>query len=131
MKALVVDDSQAMRALNGAVLAEFGFEVHEAASGGEALASMLNEGPFALCMVGWNLSDISGTDLVRIIRIGKVQESAPRILMITSETSRAKVLEALTAGSDEYLEEPFSSDMLVGKLSILRLLPRYGAPLPA
>lgn len=130
MKAMVADDSREMRMCIAASLAEFGFDVHEAASGRAALAALRAEGPFALCLVGWKLPDIQGTELVRLIRLWMAPQGRPRILMITSQGCRSGVLEAFTAGSDEYLERPFSPAMLIGKLAMLRLLPGC-APLPA
>jgi two-component system chemotaxis response regulator CheY len=43
--------------------------------------------------------------------------------MVTSESQREQVVQALNAGANEYLMKPFNKDVLVAKLNLLDVLP--------
>ena len=60
-RALVVDDSRAMRMILSKTLAESGFEVMQAANGREALEIMDREGPaIGLVLLDWNMPEVTG-----------------------------------------------------------------------
>jgi len=64
-KALVVDDSRAMRMILSKTLAELGFSVVQAANGKEAMEIMHREGAsFGLALVDWNMPEMSGLEFV-------------------------------------------------------------------
>jgi two-component system chemotaxis response regulator CheY len=120
MRALVVDDSKAMRMMLGKILKETGFEVIESGHGQEAL-NRLNEGePVDLMLVDWNMPVMNGYELVCAVRANAML-SGIRIMMVTTETSMANVEMALAAGADEYLMKPFTHDILREKLAMLGL----------
>jgi two-component system chemotaxis response regulator CheY len=123
MKALVIDDSRAMRSLIGRTLREFGFDVVEASDGREALARMRSQGLPAIALVDWNMPDMDGFEFVCTVR----RDEALRgilLMMVTTETEEAQVSRALSAGADEYLMKPFTEEALVEKLELLGFDPK-------
>jgi len=121
MRALVIDDSRAIRMLLRNILRELGLEVIEAGNGREALEQMERAGDVELVLVDWNMPQMNGLDFVRAVRARRAYDSA-RILMVTTETEITRVALALDAGANEYLMKPFTKDILVAKLRLLDVL---------
>ena len=119
MKALVVDDSRAMRAIITDILRELGFETAEAGDGEAALAG-LRAAPVDLVVLDYHLPGLSGAEIARAIR-AEPAWNAVRVLMITTEVDPARVREALDAGAQEYLMKPFTADHVRDKLALLGL----------
>ena len=123
MRALVIDDSKAIRIILRRLLAELGFEVVEAADGREALQRLAaSESPFDLALVDWNMPEMNGLEFVREVR-GRQGHEDLTMVMVTTETEAGQVVRALAAGANEYIMKPFSRDVLVDKLSMLGLVP--------
>ena len=118
MRALVIDDSRAMRSILTGILEEIGFDVVQAKDAEDALARLDEKGQFGLALVDWNLPNMSGLDLVKNIRNMSDLEDL-RLMMVTTETELARVREALIAGADEYIMKPFDKEMLLEKLTLL------------
>ena len=118
-KALVADDSRAMRTILSKTLGELGFEVFQASNGREALQVMERQGPAVeLALVDWNMPEMTGIEFVREIR-SKPDFSALRLMMVTTETEMEQVALALEAGADEYVMKPFTRDTVEDKLRLL------------
>jgi two-component system, chemotaxis family, chemotaxis protein CheY len=123
VRALVIDDSKAIRIILRKLLGELGFEVTEAADGREALERLNGPmGPFDLALVDWNMPEMNGLDFVREVR-GQGGHEDLTMVMVTTETESGQVVRALAAGANEYIMKPFSRDVLVDKLSMLGLVP--------
>lgn len=118
MKALLVDDSRAMRMILSRTLKEIGFEVTEAGHGLEALERLATAGPFDLALVDWNMPEMDGLTFVTTVRTGQLA-TAMRIVMVTTESEADRVAAALAAGADEYVTKPFTKDALTSKLNII------------
>jgi len=121
MRALVIDDSRAVRLLVGNILREIGLEVVEARDGRDGLEQLRREPDVELILVDWNMPVMNGLDFIRAVRSQRVYDPL-RIMMVTSETESAQVTRALTAGANEYLMKPFTKDVLVAKLQLLDVL---------
>jgi two-component system chemotaxis response regulator CheY len=123
MKALVVDDSRAMRAAMRRLMTELGFEVAEAADGAEALDLLGHEAAsIDVALVDWHMPNVDGLTLVRRMQDEKDMFRI-RTMMVTAETDVRRVMEALRAGADEYLMKPVTREALVEKLQILGFQP--------
>ena len=118
MRALVIDDSRAMRSILTGILAEIGFEAVQAADAEEALAILKTDTDLDLALVDWNLPAMSGLDLVREVRKLPGRESLP-LMMVTTETQLERVSQALDAGANEYIMKPFDQEMMLEKLALL------------
>jgi two-component system chemotaxis response regulator CheY len=120
MRALVIDDSRAMRAILRKVLSEAGFEVIEAEHGRDALEKLESESCPDVALVDWNLPEMNGVEFVEAVRSTSAYESM-RLIMVTTEIEREQMAKALDAGADEYVMKPFSKDSLLEKLALVGL----------
>lgn len=119
MRALVVDDSRAIRMMLKKMLLEEGFtEVLEAGDGQEALDRIDESGEPDVMLVDWNMPVMNGLELIRAVRKGRGLRSVP-IVMVTTETEYDQMVKALAAGANEYVMKPFTRDVIVSKLEIL------------
>ncbi len=120
MKALVVDDSTAMRAVLKRILGMRGFEVSEAKNGLDALGVLEKSENPDLMLIDWNMPEMNGLELVSKVRQNHTFDQV-RIMMVTTETGIKEVQSALTAGANDYLMKPFSSTQVDEKLRLLGL----------
>ncbi len=120
MKALIVDDSRAIRAIIRRILRDLGFETLEAGNGREAL-DKLATADVQLAVVDWNMPVMDGYALVRALRDDSTHDPM-RILMVTTETGAEWIAAALAAGASEYLMKPFTRDAVMEKLALLGLV---------
>jgi two-component system chemotaxis response regulator CheY len=118
MRALIVDDSKAMRMILGKALKELGFQIAEAGEGGEALGRLNRGEEVDLMLVDWNMPVMNGLELVRAVRANVMLHNV-RIMMVTTETSMSQVRQALAVGANEYLMKPFTKEVLAEKLALL------------
>ncbi|GAA4983162.1 response regulator [Kineococcus glutinatus] len=122
MRALVVDDSRAMRKIISASLRKLGFEIVEAGDGAEAL-EVLKSGPLPdLATIDWNMPVMDGLTLVTNVRAAREYRSMT-MMMVTTEAEHGQIVRALAAGAHEYLIKPFTTDALEEKLALLGLMP--------
>ncbi|WP_222194777.1 response regulator [Modestobacter italicus] len=126
MRALVIDDSRAMRRIVGTILKDFGFEVREAGDGQQAL-DLLHEGKAEgwvpdLCCIDWNMPVMDGLQFVMAVRANPEFRQVT-LMMVTTESETGQIVKALAAGAHEYLIKPFTADALRDKLALLGLLP--------
>ncbi len=121
-KALVVDDSRAMRGILVKILARLGFEVLQAADGREALEVLNKESsPFNLVLSDWNMPEMNGLEFVKALR-ADARFAAVTVVMVTTETHIEQMLIALEAGANEYIMKPFTADVVEDKLRLLQVV---------
>ncbi|MBI5364087.1 MAG: response regulator [Planctomycetes bacterium] len=118
MRALVVDDSKAMRVILSQILRDLHFEVLDACDGLDAVKKLEGQGPIELALVDWNMPNMKGIDFVRHVREQNLRPEM-RIVMVTTETEMDYVQQALTAGADEYVMKPFTKDVILEKLGLI------------
>lgn len=118
MKALVIDDSRAVRMLVGNILREQGFEVVEAIHGRDALEKLRSHPSIDLALVDWNMPVMDGLEFIQTVRRSREWDSL-RLVMVTTETEAEQVQRAMNAGANEYVMKPFTPEVLVAKLSLL------------
>lgn len=114
---LIVDDSAAIRKILHRVLEQTDLQigkVWEASDGMEGLAVL------AANQVGLILSDINMPNMNGIEMLAKIKENnaltqAP-IIMVTTEGSQEKVMQALELGARGYVRKPFTPDQIKEKL---------------
>ncbi len=119
MKALVVDDSKAIRSILRKTLKEIGVEViAEATHGVEALSRLRETGPLDLTLVDWNMPEMNGFDFLVAARQNPAWKDTV-IMMVTTETEMSQMQRALEAGANEYVMKPFTKDVILEKLGLL------------
>jgi two-component system, chemotaxis family, chemotaxis protein CheY len=122
-RALVVDDSRAMRMILSKALVESGFEVVQAPNGRDALETMAREGhTMDLVLIDWNMPEVTGIEVVGKLRSQRAFDRV-RLVMVTTETEIEQMARALEAGADEYVMKPFTREALEDKLRLVGVLP--------
>lgn len=121
VRALIVDDSRAIRSIIGKTVRELGFEVLEAGHGGEGLKQLNAGGPVDLALVDWNMPEMNGFEFLVAVRANPAWKDMV-ILMVTTETEMSQMQLALEAGADEYVMKPFTPDVLREKLQLVGLV---------
>lgn len=121
MRALVVDDSRAIRSIIGKTVKELGFDVLEAGHGREALDRLAEAGKVDLILVDWNMPEMNGFDFLLAARQNPEWKETV-IMMVTTETEMAQMQRALDAGANEYVMKPFTREVLRGKLALVGLV---------
>lgn len=116
MRALVVDDSAAMRRIQQRALESGGWEVAAAASGEQAIGLLDAGPPVDLVLTDWHMPGMDGLDLVRAIRQNPRFEGV-RILMVTSDAVMDSIALAIAAGANDFLMKPFSAQALADRIA--------------
>src|ERR1700722_4542612 len=100
MRALVIDDSRAVRLLIRNILGELGMEVVEAGNGQEGLDRLGDSPEVDLVLVDWNMPVMDGLEFITAVRGQRIYDPV-RIVMVTTETESEQVTRALAAGANE------------------------------
>jgi two-component system chemotaxis response regulator CheY len=120
VRALIVDDSRAMRTLLRNIMRELGFEVTEAANGLEGLDRLQEDPHVDVALVDWNMPVMDGLEFVKAMRRHR-QLAEIKVMMVTAENDMAKMARALMVGADEYAMKPLTRDAIIEKLELLGL----------
>lgn len=110
---LIVDDSAAIRKILQRVLqkAETPIgNIYEAGDGVEALAVM-KANPVNLVLSDINMPNMDGLQLLGHIRSSEEWKTIP-VILITTEGSQAKVMEAAQNGATGYVRKPFTPEQI-------------------
>ena len=120
MRALVVDDSRAMRMILVRTLTSAGYDVVEAGDGQQALDAM-EAGPLPdVALVDWNMPVMDGLTFVSKVRANPEWRQVT-LMMVTTESEHSNIVRALAAGAHEYVIKPFTPDSILDKLELLGL----------
>lgn len=120
LRVLIVDDSSVMRKIVERSLRQAGLdlgEVLEASNGVEGLAEA-QKGKLDLILSDINMPSMDGIEFVRNLAGVESAKGVP-VIMITTEGSEARVVEALTAGAKGYIRKPFTPEQVKERVSVL------------
>lgn len=118
LNVLVVDDSAAIRKILVRVLSQTNLpigQVHEAGDGMEALKK-LESNSVGLVLADINMPNMDGLQLLNRLQASPEWKDVP-VIMITTEGSPAKVLEAVQLGAKGYVRKPFTVEQIKEKIS--------------
>ena len=115
MRALVLEDEDALRERLVARLTQSGWAVESAADGTEGLW-MGEEYPLDVAVVDLGLPGIAGIDVIR--RWRAAGRRFP-VLILTARDRWQDKVEGLEAGADDYLVKPFNTEELLARLRAL------------
>jgi two-component system chemotaxis response regulator CheY len=118
MRALLIDDSRAIRRIIGDIMKSFGFEITEAIHGLDGLAKLEEFGIPDIVLVDWNMPEMNGLEFIKAVRANPIYADLP-LMMVTTETEMERMAMAFVAGVNEYVMKPFDRAMLAEKLEIL------------
>ncbi|MBF0506649.1 MAG: sigma-54-dependent Fis family transcriptional regulator [Nitrospirae bacterium] len=106
MHSLVVDDEENIRKSLNFLLAETGFETHQASCLGKA-EQLIAQQYFDLAILDLRLSDGSGIDLLKTL---KALSPDTVVLIITAFSSTETAVTAMKLGAYDYVTKPFNID---------------------
>jgi two-component system chemotaxis response regulator CheY len=115
---MIVDDSAAIRKILRRVLAQAEVpvgEVYEASDGIEAFAA-LKKTPVGLILSDVNMPNMDGIELLSKLKADEQLKRVP-VVMITTEGSHARVMQALELGAAGYVKKPFTAEQIKEKLT--------------
>jgi two-component system chemotaxis response regulator CheY len=90
-------------------------EFVEAADGEEALQKLRLK-KIHLVLLDWNMPKLLGLDFLKIVRKMEDYKDLP-IIMVTSESAKYNVIEALKNGATDYIVKPINERIFFDKLS--------------
>ncbi|XGC79651.1 response regulator [Bdellovibrio bacteriovorus] len=117
---LVIDDMPSIRDLVKNTLKGMGFKnILEAGDGEEGLKILLQNNSagssIQLVISDWNMPKMKGLELLKQVRATAEWSNLPFVLL-TSESERDQVTEAVLAGVSQYIVKPFSAKIFEDKL---------------
>jgi N-acyl amino acid synthase of PEP-CTERM/exosortase system len=115
MRALLIEDDNAMARSVELMLRSEGFDVYTTDLGEEGThLAQLND--YDIILLDLKLSDMSGFEVLKSLRLTKVQ--TPILILSGNEIVEAKVM-ALGFGADDYLTKPFHKDELIARIDAI------------
>ena len=115
IKIMCVDDFSTMRRIIKTLLKQIGYQnILEAEDGAQALHLLKSEA-VDFIISDWNMPKMTGLELLRAVRSEDQLKAIP-FLMITADSEKEKVIEAIRAGVSNYIVKPFNADILKGKM---------------
>ncbi|AMT88745.1 MULTISPECIES: response regulator [Pseudomonas] len=118
IRLLIVDDNVATRYALRRRLERHGYTVLEAGTGSDGLALIEGEALDAL-ILDVNLPDMSGFDIVRLLRADPGTALLPVIHVSAASIQTGDIITGLNAGADAYLIHPVDPDVLLATLRTL------------
>jgi len=116
MTVLVVDDFSTMRRIVRNILRDLEFKnILEADNGASAL-DVLNAQEVHLVVSDWNMPKMSGLELLKSVRSNEKTKDLP-FLMVTAESQKENIVEAVKARVSNYIVKPFTAATLAEKLA--------------
>ena len=120
LKILVVDDFSATRTIVINHLSKLGYSNTVEVENGFSALARLKSALFDLVVTDWSMSDMSGLDLLKLIRADSGLKHIP-VLMVTSEDLQGNIITAIKAGLNDYIVRPFEEYTFKQKLEKILL----------
>jgi signal transduction histidine kinase len=114
-RVLIVDDVADNRTILGRRFQRRGFEIAEAESGKGALA-MIDAEDFDVVLLDVMMPDLNGLEVLRRIRERHTDVQLP-VIMVTGKTESQDIVEALTAGANDYITKPVDFGVALARVS--------------
>ncbi|MDB5443500.1 MAG: ctrA, partial [Phenylobacterium sp.] len=112
MRVLLIEDDSATAQSIELMLKSDGFNVYTTDLGEEGV-DLGKIYDYDLILLDLNLPDMSGMDVLRTLRVGKINTP----IMILSGTSEIETkVKTFSGGADDYMTKPFHKDELVARI---------------
>ena len=121
MRALVIDDSKAMRMLLKRELSRSASRSSRPATARRRSTLLGEQGAIDVVLVDWTMPVMDGMSFVQDVRAEPTYERV-LVVMVTSESDPAQIFQALMAGVDEYATKPITREALAEKLGLVGLV---------
>jgi len=117
-KVLIADDSLLSRRILEAFLTKRHYQVVSTTNGDDALRLLSREDAPRLAILDWVMPGMEGTQVCRKLREQSGDKPYIYILLLTSRTEKADLLNGLDAGADDYIAKPFDPPELHARLRV-------------
>jgi class 3 adenylate cyclase len=122
-KILIIDDEVDIAKLVVEILTDEGYDAQAVHTGEEGLKKVKELMP-DLILLDWQLPDIEGPDICRMVKSSEETSSIP-VIMLTSLGSEDNKMKGFETGADDYVTKPFSSGELLARIKVrLRRAPK-------
>lgn len=118
MRALAIDDDQAILRMISSILKGLGYEVSQACNGLEGLEQLTKLGAPDVVLVDWNMPEMNGLEFVKAVRSNSAYADLP-LIMVTTEIEMTQLALTFDAGVNEYIMKPFNPVMIQEKLQMV------------
>lgn len=112
---LIVDDVNTMRMQIKELLKTFGFQHLQTVANGEEAKIELAKNPYNLVLADWHMEPGDGMSLLKHVRQNPALKNVA-FVMITAESTKERVLEAIKSGVDDYLIKPLTRAQIETKV---------------
>lgn len=119
-RVLIVDDNPDVRAYVSGILRDRGYQVITARNGAEGL-SLAQAQPPQLVVTDLMMPQVSGLDLIRLMRQDETLRGIP-IILLTAKANEDTRIEGVEQGADAYLAKPFNDRELLAEVRNLLAL---------
>jgi len=110
MKVLIVDDSVTMQKIEINQLHALGIsDIVTANNGQDGLKVLAEHMPVDVILLDINMPVLDGMEMLIKIRENSAYTNV-KVIMVTSESEKEKVLEAIRAGANDYIVKPFQPE---------------------
>ena len=118
IRALVADDDAVCRRVVSSALSTMSCEVMEVSNGTAALACLRAQ-PFDLCVLDWEMPEVSGLQVCESVRTGSALHR-PYLMLLSSNYGTDFISRAKKAGADEYMAKPVDPETLRNRVLSLK-----------
>lgn len=116
MKILSADDSMIMRRIIKGAVDVLGYDFIEAVDGNDAMEKIeANYEDLNLILLDWNMPGLDGFSVLLKVKADPRFNHIP-VTMVTTETEKGKIAEAVKNGAINYVIKPFSQEDLITKI---------------
>ena len=117
---LIADDLATIRSILSEILIRNGYKrIVDANDGLEAKKKLFSafesNDPFGLIICDWNMPNLTGIELLEEKNMHPEMASTP-FLMVTIESEKSYVLQAITMGVNDFIVKPFNEQIVIKKI---------------
>ncbi len=117
MKTLIADDDATSRVMLEATMHKIGFDPTSVSDGRSAWEAMQKPDAPRLLLLDWNMPDISGLDICRMLR-SRDTDDPPYVILFTARDAKADIVRGLDAGANDYITKPCDHAELRARLQV-------------
>ena len=116
MRILIAEDDRVTLKILTGLLTSWGHETTAASDGESALKMILSQQTPYLALLDWMLPGMDGPEVCRRMRASELTTPG-YLILLTSKSAQADLVEGLDAGADEYLVKPIDPAELRARLN--------------
>ncbi|HSB54585.1 MAG TPA: response regulator [Gemmatimonadales bacterium] len=117
MRILIAEDDRTSRLVLERTITRLGYELSSAEDGEEALSLFHRDRP-QVVITDWMMPRLDGLELCRRIREETIHDRYTYLIVLTALGGKQNYLEAMDAGTDDFITKPFDTDELVTRLRV-------------